>query len=421
MCELLVGLPDVNIDGVGDWPLYLRIAITTRAPRPSCPGCGGAVHVHDRDEVELADLPCFGRRTRLVWTKQRWRCPNASCTVVTFVEVDERIAAPAAAITDRAGRWATIQVGRLGRTVAEVAAELGCDWHTVMDAVVAHGQALIDDPARIGTTTAVGLDEVLFCRLGRFRTRVWSTQIVDVAGGQLLDVVPGRDAAGACGWFAERDPSWLAGIEWATLDLSGPYRSVFDTMLPDAVQIADPFHLVKLANSALDEVRRRVQQDLLGHRGRKDDPLYRARRLLTIAHERLDGDTDAKLRGLLEAGDPDGEVRTAWHAKEVLRSIYTHDDPATALEFVTQLGIDLQDDSCPPEIRRLGRTISRWRHQIAAWHQSRHTNGPTEAINNLVKRVKRVAFGLTNWVNYRTRALLYAGQPNWNLLTPIPR
>ena len=418
MCELLVGLPDVDVVGVGEWPRFVRIAIVSRAQRPVCPGCSHGVHAHGVDEVELADLPCFGRRTRLVWSKRRWRCPTLSCPVITFTETDPRIAAPAAAITDRAGRWATVQVGRLGRTVAEVADELDCDWHTVMDAVVAHGQVLIDDPARIGATTAVGLDEVLFCRLGRFRRRCWSTQIVDVAHGQLLDVVTGRDAAGACAWFAGRDPGWLATIRWATLDLSGPYRSVFDTMLPHAVQIADPFHLVKLANSVVDDVRRRVQQEQFGHRGRKDDPLYRARRLLTIAHERLDESSDTKLRGLLEAGDPRGEVRTAWHAKEVLRSVYDHHDAATALEFVTQLGVDLQDDTCPPEVQRLGRTIGRWRYQIAAWHRCRHSNGPTEAINNLVKRVKRVAFGLTNWTNYRTRALLYAGRPNWSLLNP---
>ena len=77
-------------------------------------------------------------------------------------------------------------------------------------------------------------------------------------------------------------------IRWATLDLSGPYRSVFDTMLPDATQVADPFHVVKLANAKLDECRRRVQNETLGHRGRKTDPLYRCRRLLTKADERLD-------------------------------------------------------------------------------------------------------------------------------------
>ncbi len=92
-------------------------------------------------------------------------------------------------------------------------------------------------------------------------------------------------------------------------------------MLPDARQVADPFGLVKLANQRLDEVRRRVQNDTLGHRGRKDDPLYRCRRLLTKADERLNDSGRSKLLGLLAAGDPHGEVRMAWHAKEVLRSI----------------------------------------------------------------------------------------------------
>jgi transposase len=120
-------------------------------------------------------------------------------------------------------------------------------------------------------------------------------------------------------------------------------------------------------------VRRRVQHETLGHRGHKDDPLYRSRRLLTKADERLSDRGRAKLLGLLGAGDPRGEVRMAWHAKEFVRSIYDHHDPDLALEFVTRLGRDLQDDTCPPEMRQLGRTIVRWRTQIAAWHQAGST------------------------------------------------
>jgi transposase len=322
-------------------------------------------------------------------------------------------------MTDRAGRWVTEQVGRHGRTVNEVALELGCDWHTINDTVLAYGTPLVDDPDRIGEPTALGLDETLFARVGKWRRQSWSTSIVDVEAGRLLDVVPGRSATEPCRWLAERGEGWLANIRWATLDLSGPYRSVFDTMVPDAVQIADPFHLVKLANSKLDECRRRVQNDTMGHRGRKDDPLYRARRLLTKAHERLDDRGNEKLLGLLAAGDPRGEVRMAWHAKEVVRSIYDIPDPDVAAEFVTQLGHDLQDESCPVEVRSLGRTILRWRAQIAAWHQARFTNAPTEAANNLIKRVKRVAFGFTRFRNYRVRVLLYAGRPNWALLATV--
>jgi len=73
----------------------------------------------------------------------------------------------------------------------------------------------------------------------------------------------------------------------------------------------------------------------------------------------------------------------------------------------------------PPEVRSLGRTLTRWRLEIAAWHDCHFTNGPTEAMNNLIKRIKRVAFGFTSFRNYRIRSLLYAGKPNWSLLETI--
>jgi transposase len=108
---------------------------------------------------------------------------------------------------------------------------------------------------------------------------------------------------------------------------------------------------------------------------------------------------------------------TAWHAKEVVRSIYAHTNPAAADEFVTRLAADLQDEDCPPEVNRLGRTLARWKDQIVAWHRSHVTNAATEAVNNLLKRVKRAAFGFTNFAHYRTRILLYTGGINWD---PLP-
>ena len=421
VCELLVGLPAVCVLGVVDeHDAPIVVHVETRDARPWCASCAGGVVIKDRPSVELVDLPCFGRPARLMWRKRRWACRNASCTIGSWTEDVPAIAASRLVMTDRAGRWVTEQVGRHGRTVNEVALELGCDWHTVNDTVIAYGTALIDDDVdRIGAPTALGLDETLFVRVGPRRHQSWSTSIVDVRAGRLLDVVPGRSSVEPCRWLAARSDEWRARIAWATLDLSGPYRSVFDTMLPDAVQVADPFHVVKLANQKLDECRRRVQNETLGHRGRKNDPLYRSRRLLTRADERLDNNGRTKLLGLLAAGDPRGEVRMAWHAKEVVRSIYDHHDPHLAYEFVERLGADLQDETSPIEVRSLGRTLTRWRDQIAAWHRGHVSNGPTEAANNLIKRVKRITFGFTRFRNYRIRVLLYAGKPNWDLLATI--
>jgi transposase len=419
ICEILVGLPEVNVLGVDDKHPVLEIHVECRGPRPGCSECGVFAHLKDQRIVTLVDLPCFGKPTRLWWHKRRWKCPDRDCPNGSWTEEDRRIAAPRLAMTDRAGRWITEQVGRCARSVNEVARELGCDWHTVNDAVLAYGEALVDHPDRFGDVQALGLDEVLFLREGPFHRQHFSTSIVDVGRGQLLDVVPGRSGAEPKAWLERQGPAWLGQVRFATLDLSGSYRAVFDAVVPNATQVADPFHVVRLANEKLDECRRRVQNETLGHRGTKADPLYRCRRLLTKADERLGEAGKEKLLGLLRAGDPRGEVAMAWHAKEAVRELYTHTDPELALEWVDRLALDMEDRDHPTEVRSLGRTLHRWRLQIAAWHGALVTNGPTEAMNNLIKRVKRAAFGFRRFRSYRVRALLYAGKPNWLLLATI--
>jgi len=420
-CDLFAGFSDVTLLDLrtkDDGSLVMRIE--TRPRIVGCPTCGSIAQSKGRSPVELIDLECFGRATRTIWVKRRYECVDQDCDGGTWTEVDDEIAPVRTSMTTRAGRWVTEQVGRSARSVSEVAAELGCDWHTVNDTVVAYGHALVDgDHERFGVVEALGFDEVLFARLGEFHARHFSTSIVDVEHGQLLDIVRGRSGKEPTLWLAQRGEAWRNQVRFATCDLSGPYRAVFEAMLPRATLVADPFHVVKLANTKLDECRRRVQNETLGHRGRKDDPLYRSRRLLTRADERLDNNGRAKLMGLLEAGDPRGEVRMAWHAKETVRSIYDHDNAKFAVEFVDRLGHDLRDESCPEEVRSLGRTLLRWRDQIAAWHAAHVSNGPTEAANNLIKRVKRAAFGFTSFRNYRIRALLYAGKPNWSRLATL--
>ena len=133
-------------------------------------------------------------------------------------------------------------------------------------------------------------------------------------------------------------------------------------------------------------MRRRVQQETLGHRGHKDDPLYRSCRLLTKGHERVDDQP-----------------------------------PEDAPGYLAELVDSLLDADMPGELRQLGRTVRRWSAQIVAWHRAQVTNGPTEAMNSLIKRIKRVSgFGFRRF--RRLRVLFYAGAPNWDrlaTLTPI--
>jgi len=69
-----------------------------------------------------------------------------------------------------------------------------------------------------------------------------------------------------------------------------------------------------------------------------------------------------------------------WRAKEAVRELYAHRDPDLALQWVTELSRDLQDKDYPIEARSLGRTLKRWKHQIAAWHAAQVSNGLTETV-----------------------------------------
>lgn len=213
------------------------------------------------------------------------------------------------------------------------------------------------------------------------------------------------------------EPAWLDATHYATLDLSGPWRLTFETMLPDAVQVADPFHVVKLANTKLDDCHRRVQNETPGHRGHKHDPLYRCRRLLARADERLQDNERTELLGLLEAGDPAARFAWHWQAKAVVRSTSERHRPRPRSRHGRPARTRPPTRILPARGPPARPHPHRLREQIAAWHHAHVSDGFTEAANNLIKRVKRVAFGFPRFRNYRIRALLDAGRPNWHLLT----
>jgi transposase len=288
------------------------------------------------------------------------RCVSPACSIKTWVLQDHRIAAKNCLLTTRAAKWATVQVGG-GRTVSEVATELDCDWHTVNDAVTTYGSALLAaDRKRLNQTSAIGLDETAFVKLGSKKQKDFATTVADVENRQLIDILPTRNYADVAGWIDEQPDAWKERIRFGTLDMSATYAAVYSVTLPNADQVVDPFHAVSLANRCLDAVRRRVQTEQLGHRGRRDDPLYRARRVLLMGEEKLDTDGTQRLSSLLELGDPDGEVAIAYRIKERLRDFYRVSAPDQARQMLEELQGHCLKRAMPPEVQKLGRTIRKW-------------------------------------------------------------
>src|SRR5271169_4311430 len=152
-----------------------------------------------------------------------------------------------------------------------------------------------------------------------------------------------------------------------------------ESHLDHAVRVADPFHVVRIANRCVDKVRRRVQNETLGHRGRKVDPLYRIRKLLLSGYERLDESAHERVLLGLRHGDPHDELLGAWLAKESVRDIYLTEDPKDARVLLDKAIVGCKNDEVE-EIRSLGDTLERWRTEILNHHRTGASNGPTEGL-----------------------------------------
>ena len=251
----------------------------------------------------IRDLPCFGRPARLVWRKRRWRCGDADCDAKTWTESSPHVSARVL-LTDRAGAEACRQVGENARPVSELAEEFGVCWWTVMGAVIEHGTPLVDDPARVGPTEKLGVDETSWLKANRAHRTLYATGMVDLDAGIFIDMVKGNASTDLRGWLEGRDPAWLAGITTVTTDLAesyGPGCPRIWLMPPEW-----PTRSMSSESGTAAWTRCGVgsSNETLHHRGRKEDPLYRIRKLLLTGAERLDEQATTACSSVSVLGDP---------------------------------------------------------------------------------------------------------------------
>ena len=375
-------------------------------------GCEGA----PRDTVvrRLAHEPLGWRPTTLHVAVRRYRCPG--CGHV-WRQDTSRAAEPRAKLSRRGLAWALAGIVCQHLTVARVAEGLGVAWNTANDAVLAEGKrVLIDDTTRFDGVRVLGVDE----HVGRHTRRgdKYVTVIIDLTGirdgtgpARLLDMVEGRSKAAFKTWLAERPQAWRDGVEVVAMDGFTGFKTATTEELPDAVAVMDPFHVVSLAGDALDRCRRRVQLAIHGHRGRKDDPLYRARRTLHTGADLLTDRQCERLNALFESDDH-VQVEATWGIYQRMIAAYREPDRAKGRELMVTL-IDSVSQGVPAvlsEVVTLGRTLKQRAADVLAYFDRPGTSiGPTEAINGRLEHLRGSALGFRNLTNYIARSLLEAG------------
>lgn len=300
-------------------------------------GCEGA----PRDTVvrPLAHEPLGWRPTTLEVTIRRYRCRE--CGHV-WRQDTSAAAEPRAKLTRTAVRWALVGIVVQHLTVARVAEGLGVAWDTANNSVLAEGKRLlIHDPARFDGVAVIGVDEHVWrhTRRGdRYVTVVIDlTPVRDGTGpARLLDMIEGRSKQTFKSWLADRDQAWRDGVEVVAMDGFTGFKTAAVEELPEVTTVMDPFHVTRLAGEALEECRRRVQQAIHGHRGRKGDPLYAARRTSSTGADLLT-DRQADRLTTLFADDAHVEVEATWGVYQRMIEAYRHQDRHRGRELMVTL------------------------------------------------------------------------------------
>ena len=363
---------------------------------------------------QLAHAPFGWRPTTLHVTLARYRC--APCGRV-WREDMAAAAEPRAKISRGGLAWALSGIVCQHLTVARIAEALGVSWNCANTAVLDEGRrVLIADPGRFDGVAVIGVDEHVWrhTRHGdKFVTVIIDlTPIRDGRGpARLLDMVEGRSKHAFKTWLAARPKVWRDGIEVVAMDGFTGFKTATTEELPDAVAVMDPFHVVQLAGTALDDCRRRVQQATLGHRGRAGDPLYGARRTLHTGVGLITAKQQQRLETLF-AADEHVEVEATWGIYQRMIAAFREPDRRRARQLM-QAVIDSLSTGVPKpliELARLGRTLKQRATDVLAYFDRPGTsNGPTEAINGRLEHLRGSALGFRNLTNYIARSLLETG------------
>ena len=409
-------LDELGLDVIGQRLESDRAVLACRVVEPDqwCRRCGCEGAPRDTVVRRLAHEPLGWRPTLLEVVVRRYRC--GGCGHV-WRQDTTRAAEPRAKVSRAGLRWALVGLVVQHLTVSRVAEGLGVAWHTANDAVLAEGQRiLIGDPDRFEGVTVLGVDEHVWrhTRKGdKYVTVIIDlTPIRDGTGpARLLDMVEGRSKAAFKTWLAGRPQDWRDRVEVVAMDGFTGFKTAAAEELPDAVAVMDPFHVVRLGGDAMDSCRRRVQQELHGHRGLAGDPLYRARRTLHTGEDLL---TDRQRERLLRlfADDDHVEVEATWGIVQRMIAAYRHPDRVAGRAAMTAV-IDALRDGVPAalvELRRLGRTLNQRAADVLAYFDRPGTsNGPTEALNGRLEHLRGSALGFRNLTNYIARCLLETG------------
>jgi len=383
----------VLVDSLRD----LVVEVETSGSWFRCPACGFKCRrVHDRRAKRIGDQSVSGRAVMLVWRRRRFVCGNCDVGhVETHSEFEGKV-------TRRMARQLVADARVM--SIRAVAKRHQVSWWLVMN-LVSDWADIVAAHRRKARCRVLLVDETSIRKRHRYVTVVMNGET-----GEVLAMVPHRNAAALTGFLVEQGHRWCRHVEIVVSDGSKSYKTAIDSHLGHATHILDRFHVVRWFSQGLTLVRREVQRrQPVGEAKPAFDPkVFRARFTLLRRSDTLD---DAARQRLNDLFSTHPQLGSAWAALQELYDLYQAEDLAEA-EAALDRFADLYISGEIPEFHAVVNTIIAWGPEILAYHQPgahRISNGRLEATNNKLQVLGRVAYGFTNTTNFASRAILTCG------------
>ena len=355
------------------------LTMTIAQPREAlcCSQCGGRkVHAKCGVTREFRSLPIGGKPVRLRMTVPRVLC--RTCFVDRQVKVG--FADPKKSYTRSFARYVLELAGMM--TLADVARHLEISWDVVKGIVGDDLQRRFARP-KLRSLKRIAIDEIYLGKRHKYLTLV-----MDLDRGAIVFVGEGKGEQSL-------EPFWRrlshsrAKIAAVAADLSPAYSAAIRQNLPEAKLVFDRFHLVKLLNEHLTELRRELHREAT-------DPLQKqvwkgTRWLLLKRSADLDPKRDERRR-LKEALRLNESLATADYLKEDLAQIWQQPGKVSG-RIVLDHWIADAESSGIKQLMKFARTLQTHREGILHWYDHPISTGPLEGTNNKIKLLQRQAYG----------------------------
>lgn len=356
-----------------------------------CPKCGNRHLVKNGYRIrDFLGLPIGGRKVILRMKVQRYKCRNGSC------DYDQQEYIPfATGSRSYTRRFAKYAVDLLrGMTLQDVANHLGVTWDTVKDIHSNYLRRHYSPPSLKGVEN-IGIDEFAVKK-----GRLYKTIVVDLDTGRIVYVGDGK-GADALERFWKRCRRHHVQIRHVATDLSSAFISSVMENCPGAVHVFDHFHVVKLMNERLDDIRKNVFHMERNVNRRK---VIKGTRYLLLANgeDIFDKRHKTRLENALAMNEP---LSKAYYLKERLREIWSQANREQA-EAVLDDWVKQAGESKIPQLQRMAATLLAHKRGILAWYECHISTGKVEGINNKIKVMKRNAYGFRDERYFKLR--LYA-------------